>query len=178
MALFPWNISQSTDGYPCYVAIKGIVFDVNGKEPYLPGGSYSVFSGHDASRALAKTSTNATDVSPEWFDLDDKEKGVLNDWYTFFNITIHPAQTAAYQEHETAGYFAGWYSFMALPFTESTCYPPKLPDFNAMASAGASQSTPVRGYLVCSRLCLGPTVWADPGLLPDALEDLDAETLV
>jgi hypothetical protein len=51
-----------TNGYPCYVAIKvislncsntshslgdrsntrqGIVFDVNNKEPYLPGGSYS-----------------------------------------------------------------------------------------------------------------------------------------
>ncbi|OBT55126.1 hypothetical protein VE04_04337 [Pseudogymnoascus sp. 24MN13] len=64
---------------------QGVVFDVNGKEPYLPGGSYSVFSGHDASRALAKTSTKASDVSPEWFDLDDKEKGVLNDWYTFFS---------------------------------------------------------------------------------------------
>ncbi|KFY74197.1 hypothetical protein V501_00994 [Pseudogymnoascus sp. VKM F-4519 (FW-2642)] len=66
-------------------ASQGVVFDVNGKEPYLPGGSYSVFSGHDASRALAKTSTKASDVSPEWFDLDDKEKGVLNDWYTFFS---------------------------------------------------------------------------------------------
>ncbi|KAL5348729.1 hypothetical protein ACLOAV_006149 [Pseudogymnoascus australis] len=76
---------NGTDGYPCYVAIKGVVFDVNGKEPYLPGGSYSVFSGHDASRALAKTSTDAADVSPEWFDLSDKEKGVLNDWYTFFS---------------------------------------------------------------------------------------------
>ncbi|KFY81657.1 hypothetical protein V500_11217 [Pseudogymnoascus sp. VKM F-4518 (FW-2643)] len=66
-------------------ASQGVVFDVNGKEPYLPGGSYSVFSGHDASRALAKTSTDAADVSPEWFDLSDKEKGVLNDWYTFFS---------------------------------------------------------------------------------------------
>lgn len=47
--------------------------------------STAVFSGHDASRALAKTSTKAADVSPEWFDLDDKEKGVLNDWYTFFS---------------------------------------------------------------------------------------------
>ncbi|OBT69307.1 hypothetical protein VE03_01839 [Pseudogymnoascus sp. 23342-1-I1] len=72
---------NGTDGHPCY----GVVFDVNGKEPYLPGGSYSVFSGHDASRALAKTSTDAADVSPEWFDLSDKEKGVLNDWYTFFS---------------------------------------------------------------------------------------------
>ncbi|KFX91295.1 hypothetical protein V495_00827 [Pseudogymnoascus sp. VKM F-4514 (FW-929)] len=72
---------NGTDGFPCY----GVVFDVNGKEPYLPGGSYSVFSGHDASRALAKTSTEPADVSPEWHDLSDKEKGVLNDWYTFFS---------------------------------------------------------------------------------------------
>lgn len=45
----------------------------------------SVFAGHDASRALAKTSTKAEDVSSEWFDLDEKEKGVLNDWNTFFS---------------------------------------------------------------------------------------------
>lgn len=44
-----------------------------------------MFAGHDASRALAKTSTNPADVKPEWEDLDDKEKGVLNDWYTFFS---------------------------------------------------------------------------------------------
>jgi hypothetical protein len=24
-------------------------------------------------------------VKPEWYDLDDKEKGTLNDWYTFFS---------------------------------------------------------------------------------------------
>lgn len=44
-----------------------------------------MFSGKDASRALAKTSVVPADVKPEWEDLDDKEKGVLNDWYTFFS---------------------------------------------------------------------------------------------
>jgi membrane-associated progesterone receptor component len=48
-------------------------------------GLSEVFSGHDASRALAKTSTKAADVSPEWYDLPDAEKKVLNDWYTFFS---------------------------------------------------------------------------------------------
>jgi len=43
-----------------------------------------VFAGKDASRALAKTSTNAEHVKPEWADLDDKEKSTLNDWNTFF----------------------------------------------------------------------------------------------
>jgi hypothetical protein len=44
----------------------------------------TVFAGKDASRALAKTSTKPEDVSPEWADLDDKEKGTLKDWETFF----------------------------------------------------------------------------------------------
>jgi membrane-associated progesterone receptor component len=45
----------------------------------------TVFAGHDASRALALTSTKAEDVRPDWEDLSDKEKGVLNDWNTFFS---------------------------------------------------------------------------------------------
>jgi hypothetical protein len=44
-----------------------------------------VFAGKDASRALGKTSTKPEDARPEWQDLDDKEKGVLNDWITFFS---------------------------------------------------------------------------------------------
>ena len=44
-----------------------------------------VFTGKDASRALAKTSLKQEDCSPVWEDLDDKEKGVLKDWYTFFS---------------------------------------------------------------------------------------------
>lgn len=44
-----------------------------------------VFAGKDASRALGKTSTNPDDVSPEWKDLSDKEKGTLNDWVKFFS---------------------------------------------------------------------------------------------
>lgn len=46
---------------------------------------HQVFAGKDASRALGKTSTKAEDVSSEWKDLDDKEKGVLNDWVKFFS---------------------------------------------------------------------------------------------
>lgn len=44
-----------------------------------------VFAGKDASRALGKTSTNPDDVSPEWKDLPEKEKGTLNDWVKFFS---------------------------------------------------------------------------------------------
>ena len=44
-----------------------------------------MFAGKDASRALGKTSTKEADVNPDWHDLDEKEKGVLNDWITFFS---------------------------------------------------------------------------------------------
>ncbi|TLD21242.1 hypothetical protein PspLS_09179 [Pyricularia sp. CBS 133598] len=73
------------NGGKCYVAIKGLVYDVTGNNAYQPGGSYHVFAGHDASRALGKTSTKAEDVSPDWKTLDEKEQGVLNDWITFFS---------------------------------------------------------------------------------------------
>ncbi|KAL8394275.1 hypothetical protein RB595_002297 [Gaeumannomyces hyphopodioides] len=67
--------ATGVEGGTCYVAIKA----------YQPGGAYHVFAGKDASRALAKSSTQADDVSPEWKDLDEKEQGVLNDWITFFS---------------------------------------------------------------------------------------------
>ena len=43
-----------------------------------------VFAGKDASRALAKSSTKAEDVKPEWEDLPENEKKVLEEWVTFF----------------------------------------------------------------------------------------------
>ncbi|KAH8820814.1 cytochrome b5-like heme/steroid binding domain-containing protein [Xylogone sp. PMI_703] len=73
------------NGNPCYVAIKGKVFDVTGKDAYAENGPYHVFVGNDASRALAKSSTKPEDVRPDWYDLPDKEKGVLNDWVTYFS---------------------------------------------------------------------------------------------
>ncbi|CUS08667.1 unnamed protein product [Tuber aestivum] len=76
----------SAEGRPVYVAIKGIVFDVsNNRSSYGPGGSYHVFAGKDASRALAKSSVKPEDAIAKWDDLGDKEKRVLNDWYTFFS---------------------------------------------------------------------------------------------
>lgn len=43
------------------------------------------FAGKDASRALGLMSTKPADVRPDWFDLADKEKQTLNDWFTFFS---------------------------------------------------------------------------------------------
>lgn len=44
-----------------------------------------VFAGKDASRALAKSSLKPEDCVPDWYDLPDKEKTVLDEWYQFFS---------------------------------------------------------------------------------------------
>lgn len=44
-----------------------------------------VFAGKDASRALAMSSVKPEDVKPEWEDLGDKEKKVLEEWIVFFS---------------------------------------------------------------------------------------------
>ncbi|EON61124.1 hypothetical protein W97_00335 [Coniosporium apollinis CBS 100218] len=71
--------------YPTYVAMKGTIFDVSGNKAYTPGAGYHVFAGKDASRALAKSSLKPEDCRPEWEDLPDSEKKVLDDWFTFFS---------------------------------------------------------------------------------------------
>ncbi|KAL7942155.1 cytochrome b5 [Trichoderma barbatum] len=77
--------ANGVDGAKSYVAIKGKVYDVSGNKAYQPGGSYHVFAGKDASRALGKTSTKPEDVQSNWQDLSDKEKETLEDWVTFFS---------------------------------------------------------------------------------------------
>ncbi|KAA8893550.1 cytochrome b5-like heme/steroid binding domain-containing protein [Sphaerosporella brunnea] len=77
--------ADGSDPAKVWVAIKGIVFDVSGNASYLPGGSYNVFAGKDASRGLAKSSVKREDALPQWEDLDDKEKGVLEEWFKFFS---------------------------------------------------------------------------------------------
>lgn len=49
---------------------------------YFP---HAVFAGKDPSRALALSSLKAEDCRSDWEDLADKEKQVLNDWFTFFS---------------------------------------------------------------------------------------------
>ncbi|KAK1417733.1 hypothetical protein QVD17_26867 [Tagetes erecta] len=66
---------------PIYIAVKGRIFDVTtGKSFYGPGGSYAMFAGKDASRALAKMSKNEEDVIGSLDGLTEKEIGVLDDW--------------------------------------------------------------------------------------------------
>lgn len=80
------NMANGTgEDKKCYVAIKGIVYDVTGKTSYQPNGSYHVFAGKDASRALALSSTKPEDVRPEWKDLEGTAQDTLNDWVTYFS---------------------------------------------------------------------------------------------
>lgn len=51
----------------------------------LTRSSTSVFAGKEPNRALAQSSLKLEDCIAEWENLDDKEKGVLADWFTFFS---------------------------------------------------------------------------------------------
>ncbi|KAJ5787373.1 hypothetical protein N7457_002363 [Penicillium paradoxum] len=70
---------------PTLVAIKGIVFDVTRNAAYSATGQYRVFVGKDSSRALACSSLKPENCVPEWYDLGDKEKTTLDEWFTFFS---------------------------------------------------------------------------------------------
>ncbi|KAF2816179.1 putative progesterone binding protein [Mytilinidion resinicola] len=75
----------TNDGFPTLVAIKGTVFDVSGNAAYGAKGQYHVFAGKEPNRALAQSSLKLEDCIADWENLDDKEKGVLADWFTFFS---------------------------------------------------------------------------------------------
>lgn len=77
--LLKYNGTDSS--LPIYVAIKKRIFDVSSaRNFYGPGGSYAVFAGKDASRALAKMSTKEHDVVGSIEGLTEKELKVLEDW--------------------------------------------------------------------------------------------------
>ncbi|CAJ0841358.1 11631_t:CDS:2 [Entrophospora sp. SA101] len=75
------HLYDGTDAsQPIYVAIKGTIFDVTTKrESYGPGGSYNVFAGKDASKALGMGSLQPEDVIADYSSLDDKQLKVLED---------------------------------------------------------------------------------------------------
>ncbi|KAI9795269.1 MAG: hypothetical protein M1835_006077 [Candelina submexicana] len=54
-----------------------------------------VFAGKDASRALAQSSLKPEDCRAEWQDLGEKEKTVLNDWFSFFSKRYNIVGTVA-----------------------------------------------------------------------------------
>ena len=69
---------------PIYVGVKGKIIDVSygGKEMYGVGGGYHLFAGIDASKALAKMSFDAADISSaDLTDLTPDQQKCLNDWF-------------------------------------------------------------------------------------------------
>ncbi|GJQ11432.1 hypothetical protein GpartN1_g3223.t1 [Galdieria partita] len=79
------------NGKPIYIAVQGpfdetpSVFDVSrGRDFYGPGGPYHVFAGKNASRGLAKTSTDPDDVEGPLEDLSESQKDALSQWYLRF----------------------------------------------------------------------------------------------
>ncbi|KAL8201111.1 hypothetical protein R6Q57_012450 [Mikania cordata] len=72
---------------PIYIGVRGRIFDVStAKSFYGPGGSYALFAGKDATRALAKMSKNDEDVIGSLDGLTEKELGVLADWERKFEV--------------------------------------------------------------------------------------------
>lgn len=72
----PWTLAElrqfdGTGGRPVYMAIKGRVFDVTrGRAFYGPGGPYALFAGRDASRGLARMTTDVDQAFPHGRDSD------------------------------------------------------------------------------------------------------------
>ncbi|KTW28573.1 hypothetical protein T552_01834 [Pneumocystis carinii B80] len=76
----------SNEGFPVYVAIKGMVFDVTpNRASYGPGGSYHVFAGKDGSRGLGKSSLKEEDATADYSDLNESELQTLEKWVDFFS---------------------------------------------------------------------------------------------
>ena len=72
---------------PILVAIKGHVYDVTaGKEFYGQGGPYNLFTGIDASRALAKMSFKPEDLNGDTEGLSASERDILHDWEQKFML--------------------------------------------------------------------------------------------
>ncbi|KAG2132592.1 cytochrome b5 [Suillus cothurnatus] len=75
----------SDSSKPIYVSIKGTVFDVTRKsDVYGPGKAYNIFAGKDGSKGLGMSSLKPEDAVPDYSDLPENEKNVLNDWFLFF----------------------------------------------------------------------------------------------
>jgi membrane-associated progesterone receptor component len=71
---------------PILVALRGKVYDLtDARNFYGPGGTYHVYAGREAARALAKMSLSAEECTGEISDLDEKEMITLEKWEAKFS---------------------------------------------------------------------------------------------
>ncbi|KAJ7131841.1 progesterone binding protein [Mycena crocata] len=87
----PFTLAQlkefdgSNPSKPIYVSIKGTVFDVSHKtDSYGRGASYNIFAGKDGSKGLGMSSLKEEDAIPDYSNLSEAHRKVLNDWHAFF----------------------------------------------------------------------------------------------
>ncbi|KAK7002182.1 putative steroid-binding protein 3 [Favolaschia claudopus] len=88
----PFTLAQlkefdgSNPSKPIYVSIKGTVFDVSAKaDVYGSGKSYNIFAGKDGSKGLGMSSLKEADAVPDYSELSDADRKVLDDWHGFFS---------------------------------------------------------------------------------------------
>jgi hypothetical protein len=63
----------------------GTVFDVSAKvDVYGAGKSYNIFAGKDGSKGLGMSSLKPEHAIPDYSELNDADKKVLDDWHAFF----------------------------------------------------------------------------------------------
>eukprot|EP00244_Chara_vulgaris_P002603 TRINITY_DN14647_c2_g1_i1.p1 TRINITY_DN14647_c2_g1~~TRINITY_DN14647_c2_g1_i1.p1 ORF type:complete len:184 (-),score=43.54 TRINITY_DN14647_c2_g1_i1:221-772(-) len=71
---------------PILLACKGVIYDVtSGRDFYGPGGPYDSFAGRDASRALAKMSSEPEDLTGNLEGLSLEELERLGTWAAKFD---------------------------------------------------------------------------------------------
>ncbi|KAJ7642862.1 cytochrome b5-like heme/steroid binding domain-containing protein [Mycena rosella] len=82
--LAPFNGTDPSK--PIYVSIKGTVFDVSAKaDVYGAERSYNVFAGKDGSKGLAMSSLEPENAVPDYRELDEADRKVLDHWHDFFS---------------------------------------------------------------------------------------------
>ncbi|KAJ7046300.1 cytochrome b5 [Mycena alexandri] len=87
----PFTLAQlkefdgSDPSKPIYVSIKGTVFDVTPKaDVYGAGRSYNIFAGKDGSKGLGMSSLKEEHAVPDYRELNESDRKVLDDWHAFF----------------------------------------------------------------------------------------------
>jgi predicted heme/steroid binding protein len=78
---------------PLSSAISGTVFDVSAKaDVYGAGRSYNLFTGKDGSKGLGMSSLKEEHAVPDYTDLNEADRKVLDDWHGFFTcVTVWQA---------------------------------------------------------------------------------------
>ena len=58
------------------------------RDVYGPGGSYGIFAGKDPSQGLGMSSLKPEHAVPDYSQLNEKDRKVLDDWHAFFSYAF------------------------------------------------------------------------------------------